>query len=253
MQSALIFLVVISVLVFVHELGHFLVARIFGVGVRSFALGFPPTLYSRKVGETVYKINAIPLGGYVSLVGETDDESEPGKWRSDQSLENKVWWQKIMILSAGIVMNFILAIVLFCAISVYYNGLSGFVSGYAMYTNIIGQTVAGLVAFLGQVFVHADVSSVSGPVGIAQILGQASQSGFDQVVFLTAVLSVNLGLLNLIPFPALDGGQIVVVLIEKIIRRKLPPVVANVLTLAGFAALLLLSVIVSWHDIAKLL
>jgi regulator of sigma E protease len=252
MHSALLFFIVISVLVTVHEFGHYIVARICGVGVKSFALGFPPTLWQKKVGKTVYKINAIPLGGYVSLVGEADD-TEAVKWSKTESLENKYWYQKLMILSAGIVMNFILAIVLLTALALYYKGFSGISAGYTMYIDIVNETIHGLYQFISQIFTRGGLDSVSGPVGIANILGQASQSGIDKIIFLTSVLSINLGLLNLIPFPALDGGQMLVVIIETIIRRKLPNIVVNGLNMIGFAALMVLSIVVSWKDIAKLI
>ena len=122
-MSALItviaFICVFGLLVFVHELGHFFAAKIIGVTVKSFAFGFPPTLYSKRIGETEYKINAIPLGGYVSLLGEYDSIEDISTGEKDRqkfepgSLMSKKPWQVIFIMFSGVTMNIILAVILF--------------------------------------------------------------------------------------------------------------------------------------------
>ena len=255
MLSTLIFLAVISILVFVHELGHFLAARLFGVGVRSFAIGFQPTVWSKTVGQTTYKINAIPMGGYVALVGEgddTEDNLDNKHFRKDQYLNNKLWWQKIIILIAGIMFNFIFAALVLVVLSVSLHGLSGFVSGWQLYMHVTGEVVIGIGQFFGGLFSGGGLGDVSGPVGIAKILGDAATVGIGQVAFLSALLSINLGLMNLIPFPALDGGQIMVVIIEQIIGRPLSPKVQGIINMIGFGALILLMVIVSVKDVINL-
>lgn len=254
MVAIIVFLLAISVLVFVHELGHFLAARLFGVGVRSFAIGFQPTLWSRKVGQTTYKINAVPMGGYVALVGEGGEEQDENdnEFSPDQYMNSKPWWQKIVILSAGVVMNFIFAAVILVVLSLVTHGLSGFVSGLQLYLHICGEVFWGMWQFFAGLFSGAGLGDVAGPVGIANILGQAASVGFAQVCFLTALLSINLGIMNLIPFPALDGGQIAVVLVEKITNRPLSMRAQGVINMVGFAALLLLMVIVSVQDVVKL-
>jgi regulator of sigma E protease len=255
MISTLIFLAVISILVFVHELGHFLAARLFDVGVRSFAIGFVPTLWSKRVGQTVYKINAIPMGGYVALLGEDEEgdaELSDRGFKKSQYLQSKPWWQKIIVMIAGIVFNFIFALVVLVILSLVSNGWSGFASGFQLYMHLMGEIVFGIFHFLGGIFSGGGLGDVSGPVGIARILGDAAHIGFSQVAFLTAILSINLGLMNLIPFPALDGGQIVVVLIEKIIGKPLTPQVQGVINMIGFGALILLMVVVTFKDVVKL-
>ncbi len=254
MIATLIFLAVISILVFVHELGHFVAARIFNVGVRSFAIGFQPTLWSRKIGQTTYKINAIPMGGYVSLLGEFGDDIEDDReFSRDQFMSAKPWWQKLCILSAGVVFNFIFAILVLVILSLVKFGWSGFASGWALYMNITGEVMMGLGQFFSGIFSGNGLGDVSGPVGIAGILGNAAHAGFGQVAFLSAILSINLGIMNLIPFPALDGGQIIVVLVERVIGRPIPSRVQGIINMTGFAALILLMVIVSISDIGKLL
>jgi len=106
--------------------------------------------------------------------------------------------------------------------------------------------------FFGGLFVGQGLGDITGPIGIANILGDAAKIGIIQLGFLTAILSINLGIMNLIPFPALDGGQILVVLIEKIINRPLPMKFQIVLNMIGFGALILLMIVVSVKDVIKL-
>ncbi|MBM4287394.1 MAG: RIP metalloprotease RseP [Deltaproteobacteria bacterium] len=110
MTTILAFLVAIGVLIFVHELGHFLVAKYYGVGVEVFSLGFPPKLVSKKVGETDYRISVIPLGGYVKLVGENPgDEIAPED--EAKSFSRRPLGQRFAIVAAGPVFNFLFAII----------------------------------------------------------------------------------------------------------------------------------------------
>jgi len=125
----------------------------------------------------------------------------------------------------------------------------------AEYTwDIVSETAVGLVQFFAQFFTFsADLSQVAGPVGIAGAVGTAAKSGFGSLVSLTAVISVNLALINLIPIPALDGGRLLFVIIESITRRKIKPSVANAVNSVGFALLILLMIVVTGHDIWKLM
>lgn len=125
----------------------------------------------------------------------------------------------------------------------------------AAYTwDIVAMTAAGLVHFFATVFTFsADLSQVAGPVGIAGAVGAAAKSGLGSVISLAAVISVNLALINLIPVPALDGGRLLFVIIESIIRRKIPANVANAVNQVGFALLVLLMVVVTGHDVWKLI
>ena len=118
---------------------------------------------------------------------------------------------------------------------------------------IVTETASGLVHFFkGFVTFSADLSQVSGPVGIAGAVGSAAKSGIAALISLTAIISVNLALINLIPVPALDGGRLLFVIIEAITRRKIPTKVASKVNLVGFAFLILLMVVVTGHDIWKL-
>jgi len=99
---------------------------------------------------------------------------------------------------------------------------------------------------------HADVSGISGPVGIAGLVGDASRLGFVYLMSFTAFISLNLAVLNLIPFPALDGGRILFVLIEAVMRKPIRPKIANTINAIGFGILILLMLVVTYRDIAKL-
>jgi len=115
--TVLAFVFVFGMLVFVHELGHFLAAKWTGVTVETFAFGFPPNIFSKKVGETTYRVNAIPLGGYVTLLGEElldDNEAiKKSETQNPKSLLSKEPWQVILIMISGVVMNAVLAVLLF--------------------------------------------------------------------------------------------------------------------------------------------
>ena len=113
-MSILLFFIILIVLVIIHEFGHFLAAKKNGVYVEEFGIGFPPRLFGKKIGETLYSINLIPLGGFVKLYGEEYHEVEGGKQKiaSNRAFINKKPWQKVSIIVAGVVMHFVLGWVL---------------------------------------------------------------------------------------------------------------------------------------------
>ncbi len=360
MSTLILFLVVLSLLVFVHELGHFLVAKWTGMRVDEFAIGFPPKIFAKKVGETVYSINLIPLGGFVKIYGENPND-EP-QTEGEVGFLDKPKLSRFAVLSAGVLFNFIFAwfilSIVFMAgfpspattqtqlenarttiISVQHDSpaaiagikegdvvtgvslagappgllhtndlidyiesnqdstitfdvqrgkealqfnitpLEGIVPGkkaigvsfadlvierisffkaiYRGYTtsvSLVGQIATGMVDFFVDAFSGDKdaLSQVAGPVGIAGMVSDASKVGFSQLALFTAVISLNLAVLNLIPFPALDGGQIVFVLIEAVTRKKINPKVVAAINLVGFALLMLLMLVVTFGDIVKL-
>ncbi len=347
-MTAILFLLVLAVLIFVHELGHFLVARACGIRVDEFALGFGTKLWSMKRGETVYTLRLIPFGGYVKIFGENPDEDSMNGSDKSRSLVNKPKWQQVLVLVAGVSFNFIFAWILIA--SAFMMGVPASTDSYPQYadrmkdTNIIigyveagspadkvgfkaGDTITGfttvenvqkaiaeskdkgiiingktivakegivegkyaigismdkvatlrlpihLAIYEGMRFtVHiikstatgiydmvagifkgtSRLSSVTGPIGIAGLVGDAAHLGFAYLLMFTALISVNLGVLNLVPFPALDGGRIFFVIIESIIRRPIKPVIANTVNTVGFGLLILLMIVVTYKDIAKL-
>lgn len=358
-MSIITFIIIISALVFVHELGHFIVAKKSGIKVDEFAIGFPPKIFSFKYGETVYAINLIPFGGYVKIFGENPDEDSTNGPEKSRSFINKPRHIQAAVLVAGICFNVLFAWILFSgsyALGVATEGGGGDASLYL--TNIIKgspaeiaglqvgdviktlslnkvptlntptaqsvqdfisssngdevtvlysrngaekslkispqkgitkntyaigiemaeistlklgigpaivkgaettlttikETALGLYSLLAKIFTaQADFSQVAGPIGIVSLVGQASQFGFGYLLSFTAVISINLAVINLIPFPALDGGRLLFVCIEAIRRKTISPKITNTLNIVGFAILIIFMITVSFSDVMRLL
>jgi regulator of sigma E protease len=358
----------------VHELGHFLVAKVSGVRVDEFGLGFPPKIFGVKYGETTYSLNWIPFGGFVKIFGEDpDDESISGPSAS-RSLVNKSKWIQILVLIAGISFNIIFAWLLISfgfmsglptSVSSYPNvhftdakvvitnvlpgspadkahlksgdvivslagnsasnsdsavlsvgggatdvavvqnfiadnankpitieiaegntkskvvatPLAGIVDGKAalgigldavgtlrlpiheafyqgalLTSDLTKSITVGLATFFKNIFIaKADLAQVTGPVGIIGLVGDAAHLGFIYLLSFTAFISINLAVINLLPFPALDGGRILFVIIEAIKRSPIKPKVANTLNTIGFGLLILLMLVITFHDIFKMI
>ncbi len=358
-MSILLFIIILSILVFVHELGHFLAAKRAGVRVDEFGIGFPPHLWKKKIGETIYSINLFPVGGFVKIFGENPDEEsivgEDSKRSLFHSSKLTQWW----IIGAGIIFNLLFAWLLITSgfvIGLHFSsddltygsrvknarllissvtpaspaGDSGLkegdnivslsadgeellrpivsttqdfiashsvltlsflrgqemktvvvhpvdglkegtkaigvsldmvgtlklpihealYAGTAMTISIIKSTIVGLLGFFKNIFTgNAGLSDISGPVGIVGVVRDASSLGFLNLISLTALISINLAVINVFPFPALDGGRLLFVLIETIKQSPLRPSLVNTLNGAGFALLILLMVVVTYHDI----
>lgn len=353
MLTLLIFLLVLSLLVFVHEFGHFLTAKKTGMKVEEFGFGFPPRLFGIKKGNTIYSINWIPFGGFVKIKGESGDHKD-----DPDSFASKKIWQRFCVLFAGVAMNFLLAAVLLsigfmfglpsviddslpknarvhdAGITIMTvlegspssrsgiktggeivsingrvfesakdardfiaqegaNGISivvkekdgsfrthkivseqlknlditgigiafektGFVS-YPFFTSIyqgaratIELTVAVVVAFavvVKNLIAGAGVSAdLSGPIGIAVMTGQVAALGFIHLLQFTALLSINLAVINVLPFPALDGGRLLFLVIEKLRGRSANAKVETAVHNFGFILLMVLVVLVTYRD-----
>lgn len=354
-MTILISLILLAVLIFVHELGHFISAKLCGVRVDAFAIGFGPKIFKKKIGEVVYSLNLIPFGGYVKIFGENPDDESINGVDKDRSFVNKNKLQQIFILSAGVLFNFIFAWIL-VSMS-FMNGVPAGIDSYEKYTDKISDQriiithigdnspaeKAGLIAgdrlviastdeiinkisnsegkeveikyirdsresivkvipekgisgekyaigiamenigilklpfftsihegfiytvsTIKNIFIElakliagiftgsSSMENIAGPVGIVGMIGDATRIGFTNLIMFAAVISINLGVLNLIPFPALDGGRIFFVIIEAIIRKPIKPNIANAFNAIGFAILMLLIVVVTFKDITKL-
>ena len=351
--TLLVFLAIIGLLVFVHELGHFLVAKKNGVKVEEFAIGFKPTLYSKKIGETTYSINLIPLGGYVRLYGE-GGEAGAG------SLKSKTIYQRFKILVAGSAMNFLLGFlgltILFASgftpifpganNNPYVEGkqqvlvtqvsddspanLAGLKTGDIVFS-VNGEKVANDVEFVaitrenigqeitigylregkeqslkltprtdppaGQGPVGAGISTtgkiktsvfkapaaalyesgriiglsanafggfvknlvieqkvsedVTGLIGIGALTGVVRRLGIDYLAQLVVIISLSLGVVNLMPILPLDGGHIAALGYEKIKGRPLSDRQLGMLATAGLFFVLLLFIIVTYKDFIR--
>ncbi len=232
MISLIIFLIILSVLVVVHELGHFLVARWGGVKVNEFGIGYPPR--ARKLfhlGGTLFTLNWLPFGGFVKIEGE------------DSTFRDQNRAVQAAVLVAGVVFNILFAFVLLMIVY-------GVKDGFATSLDWTGETAKGLAQFILQAFTgQANLNDVSGPIGIVSFVGLAAEYGWRGLVEFTALISINLAFINLLPIPALDGGRLLFVIIESITRKKVPVKVFNLVNTIGFALLIILMLVVTFHDV----
>lgn len=366
-MSVIIFIVILAILVFVHELGHFLVAKKSGIRVDEFGIGFPPKLFSKEWKGTLYTLNAIPFGGFVKIFGE-DSHSEEIRSLEDRevSFAYKPKWKQAAVLVAGVTMNIIFAWLVISTtfligapasadyggfgkvtgvklslvevvqdspamkagllvgdvitkvsagkesieaenltpdsvkdlikssqsktIDISYSRNSGDIKNISIEPSLdinkgqralgIGMESMGILKlpphlallegvrttaiitkytalslldfFVGIFKFSTDFSQVSGPVGIAHVVGEAKAMGFVYLLTLTALISINLAIINLLPFPALDGGRLLFVFVEAIIRRPINPKFVKWTNTLGFAFLIILMLVVTTHDIIKL-
>lgn len=358
-MTAILFILVLLILIFVHELGHFLIAKLSKIKVHEFALGFPPKIWGKKVGETEYTLNIVPFGGFVKIHGENPDELPENDPDAGRSMVNKPWYTQIAVLIAGITFNIIFAWMLITtAYMIGYPTASEKVTGDSSIsivsvakdspaekagistgdyivsislgdkfiepksveevrsiikasqgseitlnyvhkgetktsvitpetnnsdkTPMIGismtvvdllnypfwqapweglkttfevtkGTIVGLAKLIKDSLMgNGSLGAVTGPVGIAGMIGDASDFGFAYLLGFTAFISINLAVINLVPFPALDGGRIFVILIETISRRKIPAKIQAYVNIGGFLILIGLMVLVTIRDIGKL-
>jgi regulator of sigma E protease len=349
-MTIIIFILVLLVCVIVHEWGHFFAARKSGMLVEEFGFGIPPRIWGKKKGETLYSINALPIGGFVKIAGENGIEAGVPV---ERQFDSKPWYLKAIVLVAGVTMNIILAIVLFTfayelgmptvipggtptIVSVSPDspaGRAGIAVGdtvqsvsidgtpaatlstdelrsrvapgaksvvilythdgipqevtlvptgedgarmiglavepigtasasfgeaikiawhqvWAMVATVwhtLGQLVSGLLGGA-----KGSLSGLIGPVGLAGEVKSAASISFAYLLAFTAAISVNLAVLNIMPFPALDGGRLLVVLLEAITRKKFSRTVVGAIHAIGFLLLLALLVLLTIGDIRKL-
>lgn len=320
-----------SLLIIVHELGHFIMAKVNGIRVEEFAIGMGPKIFSIQGKETKYSIGILPIGGYVKMLGEEEEVED------NRSFSSKSPLRRISVILAGAIMNFLLALVLFTMIlskngytiaevgevqpntPAYESGLQtgdkflningekvfsaddvsvaiamskgnpvdieferggevkdititpklneenkyviGFYFGieknptfiqgvkqsFKQTTSIISQTFKGLKTIVtGEANLKTDVG---GPVTIIKMSGEAAKGGFWNLMYFTAFISINLAVFNLLPFPALDGGWTVILLIELITRKKVPEKIVATLNYVGIMILFGFMILVTVKDI----
>lgn len=359
--TGIVFFLILSLLIFIHEFGHFITAKIIGVNVEEFGLGLPPRVIGRKVKNTIYSLNWLPIGGFVKLSGEDDEEEDVHQVK----LPNKSYFwarskkERAVILTAGVTMNFLLSLLIttyFLIIGVKMPSdkvyidqviantpaaiaglqvndrvmeIRSFDSVRNQFTdhkiastqdlintvadnkgkilsliilrkgNLITISVTPRIAYpkdqgpmgiaitdleftkypwylapfaalrinvwrayqmlvgigttLATLFAgRVSQLDVAGPIGIAQITGKAVKFGLQSVLEFMSILSLNLAVLNILPFPALDGGRLLFVFAEKILGRRIKAAFERKTHQIGMLFLLFLILLVSINDIARI-
>jgi regulator of sigma E protease len=353
MVTILVTVFVLGVMIFVHELGHFLGAKLFHMRVDRFSIGYPPRMIGKKIGDTDYCLSWIPFGGYCKIAGMVDEsmdkeglKSEPQPWE----FRSHPWIQKVLVIAAGPLMNLLLAFIIFVSVNWMYGvpdesgiwvrtvaqgkpaqelGLQPddkiislgsepitsltffterirssagqeinmvWLRGDSSITGIVtpvmetveenGDTVevgqigigiqikarkiglgealvngGGMVADLTQLIVvsivklitgQESIRSVAGPVGIAKMAGESARAGFASLIVFMALLSLNLGILNLMPIPVLDGGHLVFLCIEGVIRKEVPVKIKLIVQQVGMVLIMGLMLFVVYNDIVRI-
>jgi membrane-associated protease RseP (regulator of RpoE activity) len=255
------FLLVITILVFVHELGHYLMARWCGVRVVTFSIGFGPRILSVRVGGTDYCLSAIPFGGYVNMATGT-----AGHAAADEFL-SKALWQRMLIFAAGPLMNIVLAVGAITAIllvhgiavpagtaagtptTVWLTPFQAVAAGVQTTVQLASSVVGAIGGLLSG---GVSPGQLVGPVGIAQLAGDSARAGWFDLIALMALISVNLGVLNLMPLPVLDGGHIVMMALERVRGRDFTLMTKQRILRAGLVLLLLTTAASFYNDISRL-
>lgn len=273
-MSIIVALLIFGLLIFIHELGHFLLAKRGGIGVTSFSLGMGPAILKKQIGETEYALRIFPFGGSCVMVGE-DTESD-----KENAFNKKGVWTRISVVAAGPLFNFILAfagavIMVLCAgvdkpvIMETMNGYPAYEAGVRAGDEIISMNGRNVgvyrdVSMYIQLHQGETVDLVYERDGvryesaIVPKMGDiyeesAAVSGFAvfiNMLNMVIFLSANLGVMNLLPIPALDGGRLFVMLIEVVTRKRVPEKVEGYIHMTGFVLLMGLMVLILFNDIS---
>lgn len=237
--SAIKIIFILGFLVLIHETGHFLVARLCKVKVKEFAIGFGPTIWQKQGKETKYALRLIPLGGFVSMEGEEERSDKEG------SFSNSSVSKRIAIVVAGGLVNIVFAILVYIILMTIMTGnLSKALSATGAFAFSIVESLKLL--FSGGV----TVDQLMGPVGISEVVAQTS--GIAEFIYILALISMSLGVTNLLPFPPLDGGKVVLLLIEGIRKKPLKESTEIKIQMLGFAILITLSILVTYNDVGRM-
>jgi len=230
---------ILGFLVLIHEGGHFLTAKLCKIKVNEFAIGFGPTVWRKQGKETKYALRLIPLGGFVSMEGEEERSDKEG------SFSNSSVSKRIAIVVAGGLVNIAFAILVYIILMTIMTGnLSKALSATGAFAFSIVESLKLL--FSGGV----TVDQLMGPVGISEVVAQTS--GIAEFIYILALISMSLGVTNLLPFPPLDGGKVVLLLIEGIRKKPLKESTEIKIQMLGFAILITLSILVTYNDVGRM-
>lgn len=332
-------IVFFGVIIALHEFGHFITAKLFGIRVNEYSIGMGPALLKKKKGETQYSLRLLPIGGYVSLEGEDEVSEDP------RAFGNQKAWKRFIVIAAGATLNVILGLLLICVMigmdgetpsnvvsgvsthmaaaengvregdkilkingtrvfsarDLYYDlyrdddgvyditlkrdgkrlelsgveveydaeeGFCDFIVGAkpAKFLTVLPDAVTETVSMTKLVWLSLldmlrgqyGLKDLSGPVGTINIVAQTAndavrQSNYSSIIFILAFITVNIGIVNLLPLPALDGGRLLFIFIEIVVRKPVPKKFEAVVHAAGLVLLLALMALITFSDIWKLI
>lgn len=334
----LVAILLFLVLIIIHEFGHFIAAKLMGVRVNEFAVGFGPRLFSHKWGETNYAVNLVPLGGYCAMEGEDEGSTD------SRAFCNKPAWRRFIIVVMGALFNLLLGLVIIAVIlapseafastviadfdsgalsaelglkvddeilevdgrKIYttydlsyaftnikdgrvditvkrdgekqllrdvtfeteeYEGMTYLTVDFKVYgikkslKSYLTQTVDTAFSYCAVIWRSLfdlisgkyGISAVSGPVGVTVAIGNAAKESLKSILPIMALITINLGLFNLLPIPALDGGRLLFILIEMIFRRPVPQKYEAAVHTVGFVLLIIFMLLVAAKDIWTLI
>lgn len=228
----------ISLVIIIHEFGHFIFCKIFGVGTPVFSIGFDPAIFQKRIGQTIFQIGAIPLGGYVSI--------------NSNDLAQIAYLKKMAIIFAGIFFNLVLGFAI-----LFYLKLKKHESIEEIVKE--NENVQDFEDNLQEQNKNSDqekkkTSSARfiGPVGIINLIGKSIEVSFDTFLYYLAIVSLNVGFFNLLPIPFFDGGQALQFTIEAITGKDLSSGFTNIIYIIFFIILIILTVLLAYKDILRL-
>ena len=344
----LLLVFILGIIILIHEFGHFIFAKKSGVHIYEFSMGMGPLIFQKKGKDGInYSVRLLPIGGYVQMAGEVYEDDDLEKIPKEKFMCNRPWYQRIMVIIAGVVFNFILALFLLLVIAGIWGAptnktviaevspefpvaKAGIVAGDTITavngkkattwdktqllltmkskddiykievkhadgttdtydvkpetvedekgneTKVFGVSikqdikkgvgvslkyaftkfgtlVESMAIVVGGLFTGGlSLKALSGPVGMYEIVGQQAQAGIQNILFLIAYLSINVGFINILPFPAFDGGRAMFMIIEKIKGSPINSKFENACHTVGFVLLIILMLVVTCQDILKL-
>lgn len=246
--SAIKIIFLLGFLILIHETGHFVVAKLCKVRVNEFAIGFGPTIWKKQGKETKYALRLIPLGGFISMEGEEELSDKEGSF-SKASIPKRV-----AIVAAGAIVNIIFALIVYFILATSYNFqvTNNWSSALTFAGEKTGTFITSTFEGLKQLFTgKSGLDQMMGPVGISEVV--AKTNGMFEFINMIAIVSLSLGVTNLLPIPALDGGKILLLIIEAIRKKPLSQRIEINIQLLGFSFIIILALFVTWNDIARII